>query len=162
MELRSDAGIVRRTVTIAASETAALDESIFAGWVTVLSPFEVVTSEGGRVLRSDDRNQFMLAPGTHELLLSNRTLGFQVARRVEVKPGEGATVRVTPGPSSLSVAANESAQVWIDGARVGETPLSGAPVQLGTHEILVRSTTGTERRYTVTIGVNPYTLKVDF
>jgi hypothetical protein len=162
VELKSDAGTVRRTVTIGANETAALDESIFAGWVTVLSPFEVVISEGGRVLRSDDRNQFMLAPGTHELRLSNRALGFQVARQVEVKPGEGATVRVTPAPSTLVVTANEAAQVWVDGTRVGETPLGGAPVQLGTHEILVKSTTGSERRYTVTIGVNPYTLKVDF
>jgi hypothetical protein len=162
VELKSDAGTVRRTVTIAANETAALDESIFAGWVTVLSPFEVVITEGGRVLRSDERNQFMLAPGLHELRLSNRALSFQVAKQVEVKPGEGATVRVTPAPSTLAVTTNEAAQVWVDGTRVGETPLSGAPVQLGTHEILVKSTTGSERRYTVTIGVNPYTLKVDF
>ena len=162
VELKSDAGTVRRTVTIAANETAALDESIFAGWVTVLSPFEVVISEGGRVLRSDDRNQFMVAPGTHELRLSNRVLGFHVTRQVEVKPGEGATVRITPAPSALTVTANEAAQVWVDGSRVGETPLRGAPVQLGTHEILVKSTTGSERRYTVTIGVNPYTLNVAF
>jgi len=162
VELKSNAGTVRRTVTIAANETAALDESIFAGWVTVLSPFEVVITEGGRVLRSDERSQFMLAPGTHDLRLSNRALGFQVARKVEVKPGEGATVRVTPPPSTLIVTANEAAQVWVDGSRVGETPLSGAPVQLGTHDILVKSTTGSERRYTVTIGVNPYTLNVAF
>jgi hypothetical protein len=162
VELKSSAGTVRRTVEIAANETATLDESIFAGWVTVLSPFEVVISEGGRVLRADDRSQFMLAPGTHELRLSNRQLGFQVARQVEVKPGEGATVRVTPPPSSLTVTANEAAQVWVDGARIGETPLNGAPVQLGTHEILVKSTTGSERRYTVTIGVTPYTLSVAF
>ena len=162
VELKSAAGTVRRTVTIAANETAALDESIFAGWVTVLSPFEVVVAEGGRVLRSDERSQFMLAPGTHELRLSNRALGFQLARKVEVKPGEGATVRVTPSPSTLIVTANEAAQVWVDGSRVGETPLSGAPVQLGTHDILVKSTTGSERRYTVTIGVNPYTLNVAF
>jgi len=32
VELKSSAGTVRRTVTIAANETAALDESIFAGW----------------------------------------------------------------------------------------------------------------------------------
>jgi hypothetical protein len=69
---------------------------------------------------------------------------------------------VTPEPSALNVAANEAAQVWVDGTRVGETPLTGAQVQLGTHDILVKSTTGSERRYTVTIGVNPYTLKVDF
>jgi hypothetical protein len=162
VELKSDAGTVRRTVTVGANETAAVEESIFSGWVTVYSPFEVVITEGGRVLRADDRNQVMLPPGTHELRLSNRALGYQAVRQVEVKPGESANVRVTPGPSSLTVTANEAAQVWVDGSRVGETPLNGTPVTLGTHEVLVKSTTGTERRFNVTIGVNPFTLNVDF
>jgi hypothetical protein len=162
VELKSDAGTVRRTVTIAANQTATLEESIFAGWLTLLSPFELVIAEGGRMLRSDDRNQYMLSPGTHELRLSNRTLGYQATRQVEVKPGEGVTLRVTPDPSTLIVTANEAAQVWVDGTRVGETPLAGVPVQLGTHDILVKSTTGSERRYTVTIGVNPHTLTVEF
>jgi hypothetical protein len=162
VELKSDAGTVRRTVTVGANETAAVEESIFSGWVTVYSPFEVVITEGGRVLRADDRNQVMLPPGTHELRLSNRALGYQAVRQVEVKPGESANVRVTPGPSSLTVTANEAAQVWVDGTRVGETPLNGTPVTLGTHEVVVKSTTGSERRFTVTIGVNPFTLNVDF
>jgi hypothetical protein len=162
LELKSEAGSVTRTVTIAANQTATVEESIFSGWVTVFSPFEVVITEGGRVLRADDRNQVMLPPGTHELRLTNRALGYQVARKVEVKPGEGATVQVTPGPSTLTVTANEAAQVWIDGTRAGETPLNGTPVPLGTHDILVKSTTGSERRFTVTIGVSPYTLNVDF
>jgi PEGA domain len=160
--LKSAEGTVRKTVSIAAGETAEVSESIFSGWVVVYAPFEVTISEGTRVLRPDDRNQVMLPPGVHELRVTNRTLAYESAHRIEVKPGEGTTLQVTPPPSTLTVTAAEAAEVWLDGARLGDTPMSGAPVPLGTHELVVRRAAGGERRYTVTIGATPFTLNVDF
>lgn len=160
--LRTAEGTVRRTVSIAAGETAEVDESIFSGWVVVYAPFEVTISEGGRVMRPDDRNQVMLPPGVHELSVANRTLAYESRHRIEVKPGEGTTLRVTPSPSTLTVTANEPAEVWLDGGRLGDTPLTGAQVALGTHELVVRRAAGGERRYTVTISAAPFTLDVDF
>ena len=63
--LDSPGGSVRRSVTIVANETARVAESIFAGWVSVLSPFEVAIAEGTRGIQLDDRNQAMLGPGPH-------------------------------------------------------------------------------------------------
>jgi len=161
--LKSDAGSVRRTVTLAAGKTVTIDEAIFSGWVAVYSPFEVTISEGGRVLRPDDRNQVMMEPGTHDLRFVNNALGFDISRQIEVKPGEGATVRLTPEPSKLNVTATEAAEVFVDGTRIGEVPLTNAPVALGTHEIVVRRTAdGAERRSTITVGVAPFALHVDF
>jgi len=160
--IRSVEGAVRRTVSIAAGETAEVNESIFSGWVVVYAPFEVTIGEGARVLRPDERNQVMLPPGVHELRVANRTLAYESAHRVEVKPGEGTTLRITPPPSTLTVTAAEAAEVWLDNARIGDTPVSGAPVPLGTHELVVRRAAGGERRYTVTIGAAPFTLNVDF
>ncbi len=153
IELKSDAGDVQRTVTVAANETAAIDESIFSGWLAVYSPFDLVITEGGRSFRLDDRNQILLSPGQHELHLSNRTLGYDVVRQVELKPGEVTTLSLKPPPSTMTVTANEAADVWLDGARVGETPLNAQPAELGSHEIVVRRTAGGERRFTVTITV---------
>lgn len=160
--LNSDAGTIRRSVTVAPNETAEIDESIFSGWLVVYAPFDVAIVEGGRVLRPDERSQILLPPGIHELRLANRTLAYEAVRRVEVKPGETTTLQLTPEPSTLSVTASEAAEVWLDGARVGETPLNAVPVPLGTHELVVKRATGGERRFTVTIGVNPFTLNVDF
>jgi PEGA domain len=114
------------------------------------------------VLRPDDRNQVMLPPGLHELRLVNKTLAYEAVLQVDVKPGEGTNVRLTPAPSSLTVTAPEAAEVLVDGVRAGSTPLTGFSVPLGTHEIIVRRANGTEKRYTATIGVKPYTLNVDF
>lgn len=161
--LTSDSGSVHRTVTVSAGNTATVDEAIFSGWVAVYSPIEITISEGGRVLRPDDRNQVLLPPGAHQLRFSNKALGYDSAERVEVKPGEGTTVRLNPPSSTLSVTATEAAEVLVDGTRIGDAPLSGVPATLGTHEIVVRRAGGgAERRFTVTVGVAPFTLNVDF
>jgi len=160
--LTADAGEVRHTITVAAGKTVTLDEAIFSGWVAVYSPFEITVAEGGRVLRPDDRSQIMLPPGAHTLRFVNKSLGYDESRQVDVKPGEGTPIRLTPEPSKLTVTATEPAEVWIDGTRVGDAPLNGVAVALGTHEIVVRRAAGGERRFTVSIGVAPYQLHVDF
>jgi hypothetical protein len=149
-------------VTVDAEKTAELDELIFSGWLAVYSPFELAITEGERTLRLDDRNQIMLPPGSHELRLVNRALGFDSVRQVELKPGELVTLSVKPPPSTMTVTATEAAEVWLDGARVGETPLNTVPVELGTHEIVVKRAAGGERRFTVAVTVNPFTLNIDF
>jgi hypothetical protein len=160
--LESDAGSITRTVTVSANATATIDEAIFSGFVTVYAPFDVTVTEGGRVLRADDRQQMMLPPGPHDLRIANRTLGYEVVRHVDVKPGEATTIQLTPDPSTLTVTASEPAEVWLDGTRIGETPLNAAPVPFGVHEIVVRRAAGGERRFTTTIGSKPVTLTVDF
>ena len=104
----------------------------------------------------------MLPAGTHELRFSNRPLGYDVTRQVEVKPGEATKLQLTPEPSTLTVTASAAAEVWIDGTRIGETPLNAAPMALGTHDIVVKRAAGGERRFTVTVGVKPTTLNVEF
>jgi hypothetical protein len=160
--LQGDAGTIRRTVTVDADATATIDEAIFSGFVTVHSPFEVTVTEKGRVLRADDRQQIMLPAGAHELRLGNRALGYDVVRQVDVKPGDVTNLQLTPDPSTLTVTAAEAAEVWLDGTRLGETPLNAAAVPLGVHEIVVKRAAGGERRFTVTIGARPFTLNVDF
>jgi hypothetical protein len=160
--LQSDAGTVTRTVTVSANATAALDEAIFSGFVTVYSPIELTISENGRVLRADDRHQIMLAAGTHELRLVNRALGYEIVRKVDVKPGDATNLQITPDPSALTVTASDAAEVWLDGTRLGDTPMNGMAVPIGAHEIVVKRAAGGERRFNVTIGAKPFTLNVDF
>jgi len=160
--LESSAGTVRRTVTVATNQTATLEESIFSGWLAVYAPFEIVMSEANRVLRPDERGQILLPPGLHDLRVSNRTLGYEATWNVEIKPGETTNLRVTPEPSKLTVTSPEPAEVFVDGTKVGDTPLNAAAIPLGTHDVLVKRASGGERRYTITVGVKPFTLNADF
>jgi hypothetical protein len=162
VELESDSGRIQRTITVAADKTTEMDESIFSGWLTVYSPFDLTITEDGRALSLDDRHQLMLGPGHHKLRLTNRTLAFDEIREIDLKSGESATLSITPPPSTLTVTANEPGEVFLDGVKVGETGLNGLPVALGTHEIVVRRAAGGEKRYTVTVTVKPFVLNVDF
>jgi hypothetical protein len=160
--LQSNEGSVRRTVSVATDKDALVTESIFAGWVKVFAPFELEVTEGSRTLRLDDQQQTMLSPGVHELRFENSALGYSDTRRVEVQPGETATLSLVPPPSMLSVVASAAATVIIDGQQVGETPLTNHPIALGTRDIIVRSATGDERRFTRTVTVAPVSIDVNF
>ncbi len=159
--LTSSAGTVHRSVEVAANETVDVDESIYPGWIAVLAPFDVEVSEDGRALRSDERQQILLAPGTHDLRLANASLNYATVQHIEVTPGATTTVRLTPPSSTLTVTAADTSEVWLDGARIGETPLNAVPAPLGAHEIIVKGPGGGERRFTVTIGTSPFTLNAD-
>jgi hypothetical protein len=104
----------------------------------------------------------MLPSGAHELRFSNRALAYDVTRKVDVKPGEATNLQLTPEPSSITVTATSPAEVWLDGTRLGDTPLNNASVSIGEHDIVVRRQAGGERRFTITVGAKPYTLNVEF
>lgn len=160
--LQSEKGSVRRTVSVSSDRTAVVSESIFAGWLTVFAPFEVQITEGAGVIRLDDNGKVLLPPGTHELRLENRDLGFQETRRVDVQPGQTTSLSLVATPSTLTVTATAPAVVSIDGQQVGETPLTNQPIALGTRDIVVKAADGTERRFTKKVTVAPVRIDVDF
>ena len=54
------------------------------------------------------------------------------------------------------------AEVWIDGERVGETPIGNLPVAIGSHEIILRHPELGEQRHVTTVTLNgPARLSVD-
>src|SRR5262249_54192217 len=156
------AGTIERSVTVTGDAVTEVDESIFSGFVTIYSPFEVAVTEGGRALRPDDRNEIMLPPGRHDLRLTNRGLGFEEVRHVDLKPGQRATISIGPQRSTISVTATDPGELWVDGTRIGDTPVTDAPLDIGTHVVVVRRAAGGERRFTITATVKPVVLHVDF
>jgi hypothetical protein len=153
---------IRRVVSVKTRETAHVSEMMFAGWVTVFSPFDVVIAEADRIIRLDDRHSAMLPPGTHSLRFTNHALAYDEVRRVEVKAGQFTSLSVVPPKSSLTLTSTTPADVWIDGTHVGPTPLTAVPVELGTRGIVVRNGDGVERQMTVTVTTKPVDLNVAF
>jgi hypothetical protein len=160
--IESAAGTVRQPVTIAAGETAQVTELISSGWLAAFSPFDIEISEQNRPISLDERGRAMLAPGSHELRFRNREFGYDEVRRIEIKPSATTALTLVPPPTAISVTATEPADVLIDGARIGETPISDVPVSLGTREIVVRTAAGNERRFVVPATTQPIRLDVDF
>jgi len=131
-----------------------------SGWLAVFSGVEITVSEGTTAIPLDDRSQAMLPAGRHRLRFQNRSLGYDEIRTVQIRPTETTTLNLTP-QTTIGVTSNEPAEVSIDGALVGGTPLKGHRIPLGTHSVVVRAAGG-ERQISVEATSKPVQLEVDF
>jgi hypothetical protein len=162
VHLKTDTGVIDRSVRIAAGETTELSEAIYSGWLHVSAPFEIDLAEGTKHFALDDSGQVLLPPGAHELRFENRALGFTQVQRVSIRPGRTTSVTIVPPPAVLSVTSSEPAEVMVDGEAVGATPLADLPTRIGTRDITVTAASGAIRRLTVTLTTQPARVDVDF
>lgn len=158
--LENESGTFSDDVVIEAGATASLVVPMtkqpagganVSGWIAISAPADVQVYEGGRLVGSSRSDRIMVAVGRHDLEIVNEALGYRSTRTVDVAPGQVATVRPDWPKGSLAVNALPWAEVSIDGERVGETPIGGASVPIGTHEIVFRHPELGERRTTATV-----------
>ncbi len=104
----------------------------------------------------------MLAAGRHELEFVNTTLAFSVTRTVQVAPGKVTTIPLELPKGVVNLNAAPWAEVWIDGTRVGETPIGNLSVAVGPHEIVFKHPQFGEKRHAVSVTVGtPVRLSID-
>ena len=146
VELQSDAGGAKHTVTVQAGGTASLVVPIgtaasggpVSGWVAVKAPFTMEIREQGRLLGTTDADRLMITAGRHELDLVNDTLGYRASRVVVVGPGKVASISLDLPMGVINLNAAPWAEVYIDGRRVGETPIGNLSVSIGPHVARIR------------------------
>jgi hypothetical protein len=128
----------------------------------VIAPIVLRISEDGRSMGTTEQNRLMLPPGRHRLTLSNPDFGYSSVHEVDVEPGAVRSITIdAKGTANLN--AQPWAEVWLDGTKLGETPLAGAPVPLGLREFVFKHPQFGERRVSATIRANtPSVVTVDF
>jgi len=133
-----------------------------SGWVTVNAPVDVEIREHGSVLGTSHSDRIMVSAGRHELEIVNEILGYSATAVVQVAPGRVAPVRIEWPKGTASVNAEPWAEVWIDGDKVGETPIGNLSLPIGPHEIVFRHPELGEQRYAVSISLKaPARVSVD-
>jgi hypothetical protein len=104
----------------------------------------------------------MLAAGRHELDLSNEALGYRATRVVQVGPGKVASITLDLPQGVVNLNAAPWAEVWIDGRRVGETPIGNLSVSIGSHEVVFRHPQLGEKRQAISVTLGaPVRVSVD-
>jgi hypothetical protein len=162
LTLVTSAGSVKKVIRIEAGKTTTLEIPIYSGWIVVFAPVTLEIAENGRAIGTSDQGRLMLSPGLHQLTLTNRQLGYKGVQIVDIEPGEEKSINIQP-TGALNVNAVPWAEVWMAGKKVGETPIAGLQVPIGTHEIVFKNPQFPERRVTVTItGATPTAAAVDF
>jgi hypothetical protein len=133
-----------------------------SGWMSMKAPVTIEVRENGKLLGTSDTDRIMLASGRHEVELSNETLGYHATRAVVVPPGKVASVTVELPQGVINLNAAPWAEVFIDGRRVGETPIGNLPVTIGPHEVVFRHPQLGEKRQAVSVTLNaPVRVSVD-
>src|SRR5262245_16632272 len=155
----SDTGSAERTITVTAGGTASVMFSLpkvsgpVGGWLAIAAPFDVEVLERDDVIGSGGTSKIMLAAGRHDITLVNAIIGYQEARKIDVTAGKTMSIKVEPPKVNVSVNARPWADVSLDGASLGQTPISNLLVAVGVHEMVFRHPQLGERRQSVTVTV---------
>jgi len=122
------------------------------GWLAVTSAFPVQILEDGSEIGTSANTRLALPAGEHSLTLVNDPLEFREARLVTIAAGKKAAIALDTPRGTLNVNARPWAEVWVDGRRVGETPIGNLALPIGDHEVTFRHPKHGEQRKTVTVG----------
>jgi PEGA domain-containing protein len=170
--VRTSGGYVKRAVSIQPHETLSLivssaapaadPSAVAAGWMSVSSPVSLQLRENGKLIGTSESDRLMLPAGDHDIEFANEGLGFAVRRTVRVAAGKTAATKIDLPNGVLSINAQPWAEVFVDGERIGETPIGNLSRRIGNHEVLFRHPDLGERRENVVVTVGkPARIGVD-
>lgn len=151
--LETDTERVSEQVVIEAGGTASLVVPMqrqaagsLSGWIAVSAPAEVQIFENQRLLGSSRTDRIMVPVGRHELEFVNESLGYRSSRAVDVANGQVVSVRPEWPRGTVALNALPWAEVFVNGERLGETPIGSATLPIGVHEVVFRHPELGERR----------------
>ncbi len=134
-----------------------------SGWLAVTSAFPVQVYENGVEVARDASGRLVLAAGTHSLTLANDALEFRQEQEVTIVARRAVSVALDTPTGVLHVNAQPWATVWVDGRRVGDTPIGNLSLPIGEHEVVLRHPNLGEERRAVTVGARtPVRVGVEF
>jgi len=134
-----------------------------ASWVGVNTPIDLSVFEDGRLLGTTASGPVLVRPGRHHLEFANKELGLKLRQFIDAAPGQVVTVSLELPTGMLNVYADQTAEVFVDGEKVGETPVPSLQLPLGPHEVVLRHSKYGEVRYSVRVTLTaPVNLTVAF
>ncbi len=146
----TSSGTVKKPIRVEPGKPLSLDVPIYSGWIAVFSPVALDIAENGKAIGTTEQGRLMLSPGRHQLTFSNGEMGYKTTQAVDIEPGEERSISLVP-TGDLSANAVPWAEVWINGTKVGDTPVGNLHIPLGTHEITFKNPKFPDRQVTVTV-----------
>jgi hypothetical protein len=169
VQLESDFGAVKQIVTVEAGLTASLmvplaapDGAPVSGWMSVTAPADVQIFENKRLIGTSQSDRLMVSAGKHDIEIVNDLVGYRTTRTVQVAAGKVTPVKVEFPKGNIALNAVPWAEVWVDGEKIGETPIGNLSVSLGPHEVVFRHPELGEQRHAALVTLKtPARLSVD-
>jgi hypothetical protein len=117
----------------------------------VTSAIDVQVFEDGQLIGSGDSPRMMLPAGAHELVIMNAASGYRAARTVNVLAGKVTPIAIDIPNGLLAINALPWAEAWLDGERIGPTPIGNFAATIGPHEVVFKHPSLGERRRTIVV-----------
>jgi hypothetical protein len=131
-------------------------------WISVAAPIDLQVFDGQILIGTSSTNRILVLAGRHTFNFVNAELGYQSTRTIQVDPGRVTALRIEVPNGMLNVNAAPWAEVFVDGRRVGETPIANLAVPIGAHEVTLRNPKFAEQKRSVVISLTgPTRLGVD-
>lgn len=167
--VESDRGTVKQIVAVEAGVTASLmvplgtpDGGPVSGWIAVTAPADVQLFENNRLIGTSQSDRLMVSAGRHDVEIVNETLGYRAARTVQVAPGKVTPIKIEFPKGTIALNALPWAEVWVDGEKVGDTPIGNLSLAIGPHDIVFRHPNLGEQRHAAMVTLtSPTRLSVD-
>jgi hypothetical protein len=133
-----------------------------SGWVSLATPVDTQLYENGRLIGTSRIDRIMMPVGRHDVEIVNEPLQYRVKHSVDVVPGKVSPIKLEWPKGTVSLNALPWAEVWVDGEKIGETPIGNLALPIGPHEIVFRHPELGERTYAIsTMTSSPTRLTVD-
>jgi PEGA domain len=152
--------LVKRAVHVVAGEatsviitSAARAEPglVAVGWLAVKCPVAVQIREAGHVIGASELDRMMMPSGEHDLEFVSDALVFRTTRRVKIAAGKVTATQIDVPDGKMNLNAQPWAEVFVDGERVGLTPIGNLSRAIGRHEVVFRHPDLGERRAFITV-----------
>ena len=121
------------------------------GYVAIQSPIVLRVVRNGDFVGTSEDARLSLPAGEHVIGLENESVGYRDVRTVQIAAGKVTTVPVSLPNGAISINARPWAEVFVDGQRVGETPVSQYALPVGIHEVVFRHPELGERTVSVLV-----------
>jgi hypothetical protein len=108
------------------------------GWLAVTSPLPIRVLLDGEAIGTGELDRILMPPGEHEVVFESEPFGFRETRTVDIQAGERSRVSIRAPEAPLQIQAIPWAEVFIDGERVGDTPLANVMRPPGDYEVVLR------------------------
>jgi hypothetical protein len=159
--LQNASGTSRHIVKVLAGTTASLvapvvdapgaSDGPVSGWISVKAPFTIEIREEGQLLGTTESDKLMLASGRHTLEFVNQALSYRQSRVVQVVAGKVVPIVLDLPQGTVNLNAAPWAEVWMDGRKIGETPIGNLSVAIGPHEVVFRHPEFGEKKHAISV-----------
>jgi hypothetical protein len=109
-----------------------------------------VYADGKRIGTTED-GQLLLNSGTHRIEFVSARYRYRSTINMTVRPGRVVPYTVPLPTAGVHVTTTPGSEVWVEGERVGIAPLAAIQVPIGTREIVVKDSSGSEKRKSVEV-----------